>query len=87
MTQHLFSEYFAEPRVIQLLPNGEIRQLQVDSYALKNHTPILEATNSAISTSIHRFPANCTDKIQPLDQLVFRSFKSVWKNEWKDKRA
>ena len=87
MTQHLFSEYFAEPRVIQPLPNGEIRQLWVGSCALHNHTPMLEATTSAISTSIQRFPANCTDKIQPLDQLVFRSFKSVWKKKWNDKRV
>ena len=72
MTQYLFSECFAEPRVIQPLPNGEIRQLWVASCSLHNHNSMLEATTSAIFTSIHRFPANCSDKIQALDQLVFR---------------
>ena len=86
MTHCLFAEYFCEPRVINCLPNELTRHLWVDRCSLRKQTACLQLELDSIRTVVHRFPANCTNKIQPLDQLVFRSFKANWRRKWNRKR-
>ena len=86
MTQSLFAEYFCEPRVIPCLSNELSRHLWVDRCLLHSPTARLQQALESTRTVVHRFPANYTNKIQPLDQLVFRSFKANWRQKWNQKR-
>lgn len=86
ITQALFDKYFREPRVIGFLPHGETRRLHVERCNFHNDTDELkESIESveAISNELYRFTPNYTAKIQPLDQLLLRSFKE----EWRKRRA
>jgi len=47
----------------------------------------LEEACNAIRTSIERFPSNCTHLIQPLDQLVLRAFKSLFRKKLNTRRT
>ena len=86
MIHSLFAEYFCELRVINCLPNELTRHLWVDRCSLRKQTACLQLELDSIRTVVHRFPANWTNKIQPLNQVVFRSFKANLDGKWNRKR-
>lgn len=86
MDRQLFPAYFRD-RAIRALPKNGTRILFVDNSSVHNNTPELQAALADIRTTLRRFPSNCTHLIQPLDQIVLRSLKVLFRKKWNFKRA
>ena len=61
--------------------------MYVDNFAAHDSTIALEAALRAIRTQLHRFPKICRHLIQPLNQIVLRYFKALFRKKWNRKRA
>ena len=86
MSSQLFHEYFSNKQVIDPLDGGRTRKLWIDSCRVHNNTPELLESLQICQTEIRRFHPNCTSLVQPLDQMLLRSFKSEWRKRWDKKR-
>lgn len=86
MSQDLFANYFADPRIISHLPFDSVRKLWIDSCRVHNHTELLQSGLESCRTELIRFQPNCTSLAQPLDQLLLRCFKAEWRKRWYSKR-
>lgn len=76
---NFFSRLFIELRTITSLPNGRVRKLHIDSCTALNSIPVLDNALEAVNTTVTRLPPNCTHLVQPLDQLVLREFKALFR--------
>ena len=82
MSSQLFHEYFSNEQVIAPLDGGRARKLWIDSCRVHNNTPELLEPLQSCQTDIRRFHPNCTSLVQPLDQMLIRSFKFEWRKRW-----
>ena len=87
MDRALFPEYFSTSAVITALPENRTRTIYVDNCISHDSSIALETVLEAVRTRLHRFPRNCTHLIQPLDQIVLRSFKALFRKTWSQNRA
>lgn len=86
MGQQLFPSYFRETRTITAFPGG-VKESCKSILAQHTSTAGLEEALTDIRTSLVRFPKNFTHLIQPLDQLVLRAFKALFRKKWAIERA
>ncbi len=77
-----FNKWLREPRVIDSVTDGELRNLFVDNAAGHNRTEEIDTALAMIRTTLRRFPPNATHLVHPLDNFLIREVKKLWKGIW-----
>ena len=85
MDKELFTEYFKERNAITALPDNRRRKLFVDSCTPHHTSPARLSALDENNTELLYLPANCTHLVQPLDQLIPRQVKAVFRKKWSQK--
>ena len=82
MTAQIFMNYFSDPRIIQRPDNSKTRNIWIDSRRIHNESPELVQALQLTCTELKIFQPNSTSTVQPLDQLVLRTFTAEWIKRW-----
>ena len=75
-------QWLKEPRVIDKLPLGRLRQLQIDNCCSHNLTEDIINAAESIRTTLRYFPPNMTDWNQPCDSFIIQKIKDSWRKRW-----
>lgn len=87
MNREMFSKWLQEPRAIAALPDGRTRHLFMDNCPGHNSTLSQEQSLAAISTSKEYLVKKSTHHLQPLDFMIIKAVKNVWRKKWYEERA
>lgn len=82
----LFAEYFREKRAHYTRHSGE-RTIFLDNASGHNDTDELRSSLETAKASLHFFPENATDLVQPADSFVISKIKDVWRANWDLKKV
>lgn len=72
----------SEPLTPEKLQHGKQRYLFVDICSSHRKGGDFDMCLSITSTKLHKFPANATHLLEPVDSFVIQKFKDVWRRLW-----